>query len=194
MANYFNEKFNLTINRSTVSKILLTKEKWLTNKQTSNMFRLRSVKYPKLDKAIELWVSQAIAAGLPLSDQILQEKGCDFARSFNIDDYYMRCSNGVYKFKKRYGLHKIILHGEGGSAPLANIEEERPNIQQILSEYDPGIKLEFFHHSFVRWVKLKIWSRYQLDAHIPTEEPLTLLTWSTQKIQKILLKKHHLYN
>jgi len=117
MANYFNEKFNLTIDRSTVSKILLTKEKWLTNKQTSNMFRLRSVKYPKLDKAIELWVSQAIAAGLPLSDQILQEKGCDFARSFNIDDYlyYMRCSNGwVYKFKKRYGLHKITLHGEGG--------------------------------------------------------------------------------
>ena len=38
MANYFNEKFNLTIDRSTVSKILLKKEKWLTNKQTSNMF------------------------------------------------------------------------------------------------------------------------------------------------------------
>jgi len=35
MANYFNEKFNLTIDRSTVSKILLKKEKWLTNKQTS---------------------------------------------------------------------------------------------------------------------------------------------------------------
>jgi len=47
MANYFNEKFNLTIDRSTVSKILLKKEKWLTNKQTSNMFRLRSAKYPK---------------------------------------------------------------------------------------------------------------------------------------------------
>ena len=35
MANYFNEKFNLTIDRSTVSKILLKKEKWLTNKQNS---------------------------------------------------------------------------------------------------------------------------------------------------------------
>jgi hypothetical protein len=56
-----------------------------TCKQTSSTFHQRSVKYPKLDKTMELWVSHAIVARLPLSDQILQEKGCDFANSFNID-------------------------------------------------------------------------------------------------------------
>ena len=44
---------------------------------------------------------------------------------------------GLQIQEKIYGLHKITLHGEGGSAPLANIDEERPNIQQILSDYDP---------------------------------------------------------
>ena len=84
IASHFNKKFNLSIDRSTVSKILTKKEKWLDlppSKQTSSTFRQRSVKYSKLDKAMELWVSQAIAARLPLSDQILQEKGCDVASS-----------------------------------------------------------------------------------------------------------------
>ena len=31
---------------------------------------------------------------LPLSDQILQEKGLEFAESFNIKDDDIRCSNG----------------------------------------------------------------------------------------------------
>ena len=56
------------MDRSTVSKILTKKEKWLDlppSKQTSSTFCQRSVKYSKLDKAFELWVSQAIAARLP---------------------------------------------------------------------------------------------------------------------------------
>ena len=56
IANHFNKKFNLSIDRSTVSKILTKKEKWLDlspSKQTSSTFRQRSVKYPKIDKAME---------------------------------------------------------------------------------------------------------------------------------------------
>ena len=93
------------------------REKWLSisTKQNPSTFR----QHPKLDKAMELWVSQAIAEGLPLSDQILQEKGLEFAKSFNIEDDDLRCSNGwIYKFKKRIGIHKITLHGEANSAPL----------------------------------------------------------------------------
>ena len=79
IANHFNKKFNLSIDRSTVyvSKILTKKEKWLDlppSKQTSSTFCQCSVKYPKLDKAMELWVSQAIAARLPLSDKYFKKK------------------------------------------------------------------------------------------------------------------------
>ena len=69
--------------------------------------------------------------------QILQEKGCDFAKSFNSNNYDIQCSKGwVYKFKKRIGIHKITLHGEAGSVPLANLEEERLKLQKVLAEYD----------------------------------------------------------
>ncbi|CAG8667797.1 9579_t:CDS:2, partial [Paraglomus brasilianum] len=87
---------------------------------------------------MELWVSQAVAGGLPLSDQILQEKGLEFAKNFNIEDDNLRCSNGwVYKFKKRIGIHKITLHGEANSAPIADLADERFKLQQILANYDP---------------------------------------------------------
>jgi hypothetical protein len=104
IAKHFNEKFNFNMDRSTVTKILSKREKWLniSTKQNPSTFHQRSVKHPKLDKAMELWVSQAIAEGLPLSDQILQEKGLEFAKNFNIEDDDLRCSNGwIYKFKKR---------------------------------------------------------------------------------------------
>ena len=140
IAKHFNDKYNFNMNRSTVTKILAKKEKWLnilSTKQDPSTVRQRSVKYPRLNKAMELWVNQAIAMNLPLSDQILQEKGLEFAESFNIEDDDIRCSNGwVYKFKKRIGIHKITLHGEANSASLTDIAEERLSLQQVLAEYD----------------------------------------------------------
>ena len=44
------------------------------SKQTSSTFRQRSVKYPKLDKAMELWVSQAIAARYPYQIKYFKKK------------------------------------------------------------------------------------------------------------------------
>ncbi|CAG8660036.1 3379_t:CDS:2, partial [Paraglomus occultum] len=95
-----------------------------------------TVRQRKLNKATELWVHQAIAINLLLSDQILQEKGLEFAESCNIKDDDIRCSNGwVYKFKKRIGVHQITLHGEANSASLTGIAEERLRLQEVLAEY-----------------------------------------------------------
>ena len=52
----------------------------------SSTFHQCSIKHPQLDKAMDLWVSQAIAGYLPLLDQILQEKGLEFTKNFNIED------------------------------------------------------------------------------------------------------------
>src|SRR6185437_15069533 len=70
ISHYFNEKFNLSIDRSTVSKILSNKEKWLntqTTKRNSSTFRQRSVKHPKLDKAMELGL-QSDGVGIDFGD------------------------------------------------------------------------------------------------------------------------------
>ncbi|CAB5309490.1 unnamed protein product [Rhizophagus irregularis] len=43
---------------------------------------------------MQIWTSQATAAGLPLSNSILQLKGIEFAKLLNIEDQ-LKCTNGL---------------------------------------------------------------------------------------------------
>ncbi|CAB4384522.1 unnamed protein product [Rhizophagus irregularis] len=72
------------------------REKWLavlSTSQTPHIFCHHSVQFPELDKAMQIWTSQATAAGLPLTDMILQQKGKEFAKMLNIEDQ-LKCTNG----------------------------------------------------------------------------------------------------
>ena len=75
VALFFNTKYKeLNIDRTTITKIWQSREKWLavlSTSQTSQMCRNRSVQFPELDKALQIWTSQAVAAGLPLTDMTL---------------------------------------------------------------------------------------------------------------------------
>ena len=137
---YFNTKYSdYNIDRSTVSKIWQDRSKWLTvlsNTQTSYTFRERSVLFPTFDKAMQIWTSQAISAGIPLSDMILQEKGLEFAKSLGIENE-IKCANGwVYKFKQRNGIRKVNFSDEANSAPLATLPEERSRLRRLLANYN----------------------------------------------------------
>ena len=114
VALFFNRKYNeLNIDRSTVSKIWQNHEKWLaflSNSQTSHTFRNRSVQFPELDKALQFWTSQAVAAGLPLTDLILQQKALELAKMLDIGEDKIQFSNGwIWRFKRRNGLRKINI-------------------------------------------------------------------------------------
>ena len=114
VALFFNRKYNeLNIDRSTVSKIWQNHEKWLaflSNSQTSHTFRNRSVQFPELDKALQFWTSQAVAAGLPLTDLILQQKALELAKMLNIGEDKIQFFNGwIWKFKRRNGPRKINI-------------------------------------------------------------------------------------
>jgi hypothetical protein len=140
VALHFNEKYaGLDIQRTTINKTWKNKQKWLnilSNSQTSHTFRQRPVQLPEVDKAMQIWTSQAVAAGLPLNDMILQQKGLEFAKMFNVEDQ-LRCSNGwVYRFKLRNGLQKIKLSGEANSAPIEDLPRERTRLRMLLSKYD----------------------------------------------------------
>jgi len=98
VALFFNIKYKeLNIDRIIVSKIWQNREKWLavlSNSQTSHTFRHRSVQFPELDNALQIWTSQAVAAGLPLSDTILQQKGIELAQMLNISEDQIKFTNG----------------------------------------------------------------------------------------------------
>ncbi|CAB4446261.1 unnamed protein product [Rhizophagus irregularis] len=139
VALYINTKYpRYNIDRLTVAKIWQDRSKWLTvltNTTTSQTFRERPVLFPMFDKAMQIWTSQAVAAGIPLSDMMLQEKGLEFAKSLKIENE-IKCANGwVYKFKQRNGLHKVNFSGEANSASLATLSEERSRLKRILSNY-----------------------------------------------------------
>ncbi|CAB4477464.1 unnamed protein product [Rhizophagus irregularis] len=115
------------------------REKWLavlSTSQTPHIFHHRSVQFPELDKAMQIWTSQATAAGLPLTDMILQQKGKEFAKMLNIEDQ-LKCTNGwVYRFKVRNGLQKVNFSGEANSAPLETLPEERLRLRTLLAKYN----------------------------------------------------------
>ena len=85
IAKHFNEVYpNLTIERSTVTKILLQSDKWLaiTNtKDSVKTFRHKAVKFLILDQAMNLWVKNVTAGGVILTDLLIKEKAKDFCSS-----------------------------------------------------------------------------------------------------------------
>ena len=140
VALFFNTKYNeLNIDRSTISKIWQKHEKWLAillTSQTASIFRQRSVQFPELDKALQIWTAQAVTAGLPLTDMILQQKGIEFAQMLNIGENQMKFTNGwVYRFR-RNGLHRVKFSGEANSAPIETLPEERARLRALLAKYD----------------------------------------------------------
>ena len=67
-----------------------------------------------------------MAAGLPLTDLILQQKGIELARMLNIGEDQLKFTNGwVWRFKQRNRLQRVNFSGEANSAPLTTLPEER---------------------------------------------------------------------
>ena len=138
VASFFNNKYKeLNIDRTSISKIFKNKDKWMNTVSDTvelDKFRQHSAKFPEFDKAMQIWTAQAVSAGIPLSDLILQKRE-EFA-NLNIENQ-IKCANGwVYRFKKRNGLHKIKYSGEANSAPLQTLPEERSKLRLILNQYD----------------------------------------------------------
>ena len=109
VADYFNQQNqDLHIDLSTISKILGKKAKWLAVALTSastKTFRHREVKHSQVEKAIGLWVENANANNLPVSEMMIKEKALFFAQEFNIPHENISFSNGwIEKFKRRNNM------------------------------------------------------------------------------------------
>ena len=97
IANYFNSKYNLNIDRSTISKIMNKKDKWLSieGKEVSDkIFKHRKVKFPLLDEAMGFWVEQMTAKGVILTEVLIKEKAELFAKLLEIPKEELSFSNG----------------------------------------------------------------------------------------------------
>ncbi|CAG8448436.1 304_t:CDS:2 [Scutellospora calospora] len=92
----------------------------IDNNETSmTTFRHKKVKFPLLDKAMQLWVKQVISDQIFLTDLIIKEKAAFFAWALGLPDSVLKFSNDwVYKFKKQKKLRNYQLHREANNRTI----------------------------------------------------------------------------
>ncbi|CAG8441378.1 2386_t:CDS:2 [Dentiscutata heterogama] len=133
--DWIKNKWNLSINESTVSRILKTSKERLENKIiNSNTKRHKTVTYPKLDLALKefmlIYQHQTI-----LSDALLVEKAKALADGLGISQEALNFSLGwLYKFKNQNSIRLCLFQGESVSAnevAISNIMPDEVNINTI---------------------------------------------------------------
>ncbi|CAG8836333.1 28577_t:CDS:1, partial [Gigaspora margarita] len=87
IAEHFNAQDpNWNLERSTISKILKEKNKWLVvvkDNTTSDTFHYKKVKFPLLDQAMKLWVEQVVGNRLFLTEALIKKKATYFAKALS---------------------------------------------------------------------------------------------------------------
>ncbi|CAB4484917.1 unnamed protein product [Rhizophagus irregularis] len=77
------------IGKSTVTDILNEKERWLAiSGDKESVKKFRGPKWPQLEKALGLWVDNALNTKQDIDGNILKTKAAFFAERFSIEDFY----------------------------------------------------------------------------------------------------------
>ena len=133
-----------TPNISTISRILRAKDELRKQKDDgaeSGKKRSRSVKYPELDEALMIWVSDLEHRKVSISYDLIREKGCQLRDGLNarlsIDKQLsIEFSNGwLQSFCTRHHFKVHRQHGESGSVNTELVEQELPPLKALLSGY-----------------------------------------------------------
>jgi Tc5 transposase DNA-binding domain/Fission yeast centromere protein N-terminal domain len=138
---YFNQKYQWSLHRSTVTKILSKRQTYLAIEEyniSGKIFRFRKVKFPQLNEALSIYISQVISKGLFITDLIIKEKARSFAKILGISETDIKFSNGwLDRFKAHNNLRKHYIHGEAKSAPIESLPHERKYLKHKLRKYSP---------------------------------------------------------
>ena len=99
---HFEDKWNISIGKSTLSEILNNQEKYLTlqSVRTPNTKRLRTGDYPQLEQCVYLWLIDKVKNGISINDALIIKQARIFGPSLAISDLEFSYSQGwLDKFK-----------------------------------------------------------------------------------------------
>nr|CDI56900.1 -dna-bind-domain-containing protein [Melanopsichium pennsylvanicum 4] len=98
------------IERSTVSKILKQKDKWLAIDPRSDAAKIakhRAVKFPAVEDRLTRWVAQSKAQGEPIRDSHIRTEALRIARELGLGEDKFKASGGwIEKFRERHAIPK----------------------------------------------------------------------------------------
>ena len=81
---------NFGIKKNTVCDILKNKEKWLNvelNDSNTIKQKEKSLKFPELEEALAIWISNALFVNKIITGEIIITKATDFAKLMNIEGF-----------------------------------------------------------------------------------------------------------
>jgi hypothetical protein len=125
------------IAKSTLSRILSESDTYLTNFDSKNTYRMRAAHHPEMEDALHMWYCNKRNLHIPVSDELLIEKGRHFGDEFyglnNVDFKY---SHGwLNNFKQRFGISFHVVYGESGIADPNIVKRERVKLYDITRKY-----------------------------------------------------------
>lgn len=134
--NWIEEKWNVRVDESTITRILQTAEERLNSETINpNSKRHKSVTYPELEFALKEFILNYQHRTV-LSDAILIEKAKMIADGLDIPRDALQFSSGwLHKFKNRNGIRQRKLEGEASSADEAAIANALPLLKERCSNY-----------------------------------------------------------
>ncbi|KAJ1030273.1 hypothetical protein NDA16_001184 [Ustilago loliicola] len=98
------------IERSTVSKILKQKDKWLAIDPASDAARIakhRAVKFPAVEDRLTSWITELKAQGEPIRDSTIRQEALRIARELGLGEDKFKASGGwIEKFRERNQIPK----------------------------------------------------------------------------------------
>uniref|UniRef100_A0A1D1Y7S7 Tigger transposable element-derived protein 2 n=1 Tax=Anthurium amnicola TaxID=1678845 RepID=A0A1D1Y7S7_9ARAE len=118
------------LDRSTITKILKQRDKWLAIDPNSNYAKQKtqkSPKFPRIEESLSQWLSINIGNGNSVSDAQLQEKALEFAQSFGLRNEFQASNGWISKFKNRHqfrsnegqGASEVSLQVNSQSVPIS---------------------------------------------------------------------------
>lgn len=134
--NWVKEKWGDVVDKTTITRILQTKEKRLSTEIINpKQKRRKAVTYPELELALKEFVLNYQHKTI-LSDAILIEKAKLLAEGLGISENSLQFSNGwLQGFKKRNGIRQQKLQGEAASANETAILEALPLLREKCANY-----------------------------------------------------------
>ncbi|EJD39974.1 CenpB-DNA-bind-domain-containing protein [Auricularia subglabra TFB-10046 SS5] len=102
------------VERSTISKILKQKQKWMNVPEGEELkiIKHRPSKFPALEKRLLIILKQCTKDKVHLTDQLIRSKARDVAKDIGISDDKFKASSGwVENFKHRHNIRRGVLIG-----------------------------------------------------------------------------------
>jgi len=145
------------VERSTISKIIREKAKWLGSGPDSfneSSSRHRPSKFPEMEKLMVPWLEKMTQGRRAITDSSIRSKAREIANSLHIGDSQFKASSGwVDNFKRRHNIRKGVYHvlhraedgerkgGQEGSetrdAPIEAVSSPGDQTQFIPNELEP---------------------------------------------------------